>query len=287
MDKLLISTMLSFLYCDGDTYHVLHEGKLEDGGAHYHGITWDNKGTLYLSGAEKFHYVLHRFHVPGMVELPLLEGDLHETHQMIWIKGLLYVTNTGKNRVDVWDGRRWATKAWNPSPCDIEHVNAIWCDGTYVYVGEHGQKTLRGSIARKCEMGTLEQVDEIHIGPNIHNVYVENGYMYNITSSADANQCGILCTNVDTGDTELIPLPQCKEMLLRGLARTEQGWYIGVSKWEVWRDSRHQGDSVVIRLNEDFEEVDRIVFPNHGPVCSVRVVGAQDKAHNGIILERI
>lgn len=285
-DRLLITTMLKIVYWDGEQAIVLHEGDLGQGTAHYHGLTWDDQGTVYVSAVDDFRYVIRRFRWPTFEPLPHIEGELHEVHQIFWQDGLLYVTNTGKNRVDVWDGGKWTLKAWNRSPCDVDHINAIWGTGEKIYIAEHGQKTERGSMVRICSRG-LDELWPVLVGPNIHNVYAQEGYVYNLTSpNPKSGPAGILWTDITDDDSRhrLKGFPEWGKVLLRGLARTQEHWYIGMSRWEEKRDKRMIGDAIIAQLDNSLQEVGNILMPDFGPVCDVRVVDALDLAHNGIVL---
>lgn len=284
-DRLLITTMLKVIYWDGEHGHVLHEGNLGEGTAHYDGLTWDDQRIVYVSGADNYRYVIYRFQWPDFSPLPHIEGELHEVHQLSWHKGKLYACNTGKNRVEVWNGEQWAYKAWVPSPHDINHINALFTGGGLVYVAEHGRKTEKGSVVRLCTLD-LEQLWLMNIGPDIHDVYAELGRVYNLTSPSERfGPAGILCTDiVGRIGTQKTAFPEWGMCLLRGLARTDDHWYIGMSRWEEKRDKRMLGDAIVVQLDNDFKEIARIRFPDFGPVCSVRVVGVRDYAHSEIVL---
>lgn len=282
MNKLLISTMLKLIYWDGLSPHVFHEGDLGEGTAHYHGMTWDDLGTMYVTGTIQTKYLIHTFDLATLAETGIIHGNLHEPHEAFWDRGRLYVTNTGLNRVEIFEGGNWTYKAWNPSPCDLEHINAIWSDGLSFFIAEHGQKTDRGSIVRICDMD-LNQKREILIGPNIHNVYAEKRMLYNLTSPEKGKPAGFVVTNMLNGKQRRIDKPEWGQVLLRGLARTAENWYVGVSRWEENRSERNEGDAIVIQLDNNFEETDRIVLPDYGPVCEVRALDTIDFSHNYIV----
>jgi hypothetical protein len=283
MDRMLISTTLRLVYWDGQEAHIFHRGELEDGTAHYHGLTWDDAGTLYVTGAVDFRYVVYTFDMATLQETGRIEGDLHAPHQAFWQDGRLYVTNTGKNRVDVWENGEWWSKAWHPSPFDLEHINAVWSDGKQILIGEHGQAVARGAAVRICDMD-LNELKEIHIGPNIHNVYMENGIIYNISSKNDRDgNVGFFLTDPISNTHQRIEYPEWGKVLLRGLARTEDYWYVGISQWEPDRSQRCVGDAVVVQLDNDLQEVDRIVLYDYGPMHEIRLLDVADAAHNGVI----
>ena len=65
------------------------------------------------------------------------------------------------------------------------------------------------------------------------------------------------------------------------MARSEDRWYVGLSRWETDPDKQHISHVTVLVLDDDFREVDRITMPDMGPVCDVRLL-AGDRAHNGL-----
>jgi hypothetical protein len=270
--------MLKFVLLDKGIPYIIHEGDLSKGSAHYNGITWD-KANVYLSATENTRYGIRIFN-RQLVEISnLFDADLHETHQILWKRDKLYATNTGLNRIEIWDGKEWSHKAFNPSTCDVDHINAIWSKDEYFYIGEFRRRQSENekSRVRFCNSDFSLRANVIVDQP-IHNVYIEDGSLYNLVSG---DIYGISKIDLESGKQNYYPLFQSK-VLLRGLARTESFWYIGVSRWETERDKRHVGDAIILQLDNDFKEVDRIIMLNFGPVCDIRVIDELDLAHNGV-----
>jgi len=284
MDKLIISTMLKLVYWDGSQAHIIQEGILGDGVAHYHGITWDDAGVMYVTGALDFQYVLYKFQLPSFQELGVIHGVLHELHQIFWYNGKIYVTNTGKNRIEIWQDDSWRSVAWNPRPSDIEHINAIWSDGENFYVAEHRQAATGISIVRICTMD-LDHVETVLIGPGIHNVYREGNCLYNLVSPVGGDPAVFIITDMKDRSQCRIDKPEWGEVFVRGLARTQDSWYVGLSFWESDRSKRHVGDAIVVQLDNDFNDLDRVVLKNYGPLCDIRILGAKSLSHNGIVMD--
>jgi hypothetical protein len=277
-NQLLISTMLNLIHYDGENYHIVHTGQLSEGTAHYNGITWDENEIL-VSACKDFKYIILVLDKLFNVKYYLDQADLHETHQIIIKKDNLYCVNTGKNRIEILTSSGWKNKSFNPSPCDIDHLNGIWFDNNYFYISEfrhrHNDKK---SVVRICDFD-LNLLDTIKVGLPIHNVYVENGLMYNVIS----REAGIYQTDLLTlTPTKHIPLSDLQGYLLRGLARTRDRWYIGASRWEEDKSKRHVGDGIVVMLNNRFQIIDKLVMPDVGPVCDIRVIDELDLAHNGV-----
>lgn len=282
-NELLISTMLNFMHYKNDQVRVIDSGKLEDGNAHYNGITWD-KDCLYVSACEgtKYGYLMFTktFEKMGFVK----RLDLHETHQIIKIGRKLYFTNTGLNRIEWFDTytNESGYKAFNESTHDVDHINGIWYNNKRFYVSEfrHKQKDQNGeqpSVVRICD-SDLNLTETIKVGLPIHNIYVENGQMFNLVS----RRAGLSVVDLNTKKKDFIDIKQLQEMLIRGLARTKDYWYIGASRWEEDRSKRHVGDAVIAILDNNFEMMQEIVIPNAGPLCDIRIIDEIDLAHNGV-----
>ena len=282
--KLIISTLLKLVYWDGSQAYVFHEGDMDDGVANYYGITWNPDGIMYVSGCLDSRFVLYKFDMSTLQEIGVLHGELHEVHQILWYDDKLYVANTGKNRVDVWHNDLWHAVAWNPSHCDVEHINSIWSDGQNMYVVEYRHKVSEMSAVRICTMD-LDLLNTIDIGPNVHNVYREGNCIYNLTSPHNGDPAGMIITDLIDGTQRRVDKSEWGMVLMRGLVRVNDGWYVGMSPWKTDRSKRRDGDAVIAQLNNDFEEVDRITLPDYGPVCSIRALGVRNPSHNGIVMD--
>lgn len=271
MNQLLISTMLNLIHYD-NAPNVIDSGDLAKGDAHYNGITW-NHDYLFVSAAQNTKYGYWIFDKQFNKLEFNDELDLHETHQILWYNHRLHFVNTGLNRIE-WRG---GYKAFNESTCDIDHLNGIWADGNHFYVSEFRHQSEQPSVVRICDLD-LNLLDTVEIGLPIHNIYVENGKLHNLVS----RNAGIIITDLESRQQDFVDLFELQGMLLRGLCRTESNWYIGASRWETQRDKRHVGDGVILILDNDFTPVDKIIMPDVGPVCDIRVIDELDLAHNGI-----
>ncbi len=286
--KILVSTPLNLLLLEnGDgpnpfsNERVLHittiqSGKQEEGNGNYNGITWDTN-ALYVASSQDFQYNVRVFD-RELRQMATITGDLHQSHQALHAAGKLWVTNTGKNRIECWDGSEWTWYAFNPSPCDIDHVNGIWHDGTRFWITEFRHRPNKPSVVRVCD-GDMQLQETMTVGPPIHNVYIEGNRMFNLVSRQFK---GLLETDLETGETKRHHVQGEANNLVRGLARTRDRWLVGLSRWEPERGDRHKGDAVIVFLDNAFNEVDRWTVPDAGPVCDVRVISEPDLAHNGV-----
>lgn len=280
MNKLLISTMLKFVLYDKKPI-VLHEGDLSLGTAHYDGITWNNN-DVFLSATIDTKYIVHKFDKSFQLIDTLAGANLHETHQIFWQDEKLYVLNTGLNRVEILEGNKWRSVAWKHAEYDIDHINGLWSDGKQFYFSEFRNRTedKPPSAIRICDL-ELNSIDEIliNVSTGIHNVYREKGILY--TLIADIPR--IVMYNLEAKKLDMVKLDiSDSPVWVRGLARTRNFWYIGISRWETERDKRHVGDAIVLQLDNNFKETNRIIMPDFGPVCDIRVIDDLDLAHNGV-----
>lgn len=269
--------MLKFVLWDKKPY-IIHEGDLSKGSAHYNGITW-NEDSVFVSCAIDTKYVIRIFgkHLETIGLLP--EADLHETHQIYWYNDKLYATNTGLNRIEIMDNLAWSYYAWRDCGYDTDHINGIWAHGDTFYITEFRNRGEEKQFSRiKVCYKEFVYPHVITVGNGIHNAYVENGEIYTLTSKPP----GLFKIGGNGNTRDFIPLSNVKDSLIRGLARTKDFWYIGVSRWETERDKRHVGDAIILQLDNYFNEVDRIIMPDFGPVCDIRVIDEMDLAHNGI-----
>lgn len=276
--RILVSTPLHLLLLQDGIAGYIQSGKQEEGNGNYQGITW-NANALFVTSSQDYQYIVRVFNRNLHQAAIMQPGDLHQPHQALWADGKLWVCNTGKNRLECWDpasGWRWFS--FNPSPCDIDHVNGIWFDGTRFWVTEFRHRPEKPSVVRLCD-SEMQLEETMTVGPPIHNVYIESNRMFNLVSRQFK---GILETDLATGKTTRHHVAGEANNLVRGLARTRDRWLVGLSRWEPERGDRHKGDAVVVFLDNAFQEVDRWTVPDAGPVCEVRVISEPDLAHNGI-----
>jgi DNA-binding beta-propeller fold protein YncE len=280
-NQLLVSTILNLIHIDGNEYNIIHTGKLEEGSAHYTGITWDTD-QIYVAACENFNYKILVFDKAFNVKWYIDNCDLYDTHQIIMKWPYLYCTNTGKNRIDILDMyAMWSTISFYPSSGDIDHPNSIWFDDKHFYIVEYrhrdNQPDRQQSVIRICDLN-LDLIETIEIGDPIHNAYVENGKLYSVTS----NIAGIYELDLFTKKKITIQIAELQDCFVRGLARTKSNWFIGACRWERDRKQRHVGDGVVIVLDNDFKIVKKILMPDVGPVYDIRIINKMDLAHNGV-----
>jgi len=264
MDDLLVATVNGlFLVQDGLVWQLAE-------GDHY-GLTWDRQRlyAAYRKGAR-----IRSWDGQGewqIVECPHRQNDVH---QILWWDGVLYVAHSGADQIDAWDGAEWQT-LWQGTGDGREHVNSIWYGFDRFWVVEHrfGREPAR---VRMYDAGfglvkTHEFYDLAHDhNCGLHNVYLEDGRLY--TLSVDRMIIRDLIDGVE-GTWKL-------GGYLRGLARTENHWYVGQSRISE-RDHRAKGDAEVLVLDGRFHVLTGISIRDAGQIHDIRALKG-DRAHNGL-----
>ena len=176
--------------------------------------------------------------------IPLADlKDVHDVHQIATIGGLVLLTDTGKNRVRVFDldnGNNWTLDV-GPERADINHLNALHTADDQVLVGlnNRGNKpaeilTLPSSVFLSpqpgrdaLELGRLEiLVDQLHT----HDIEpFDRDFLY----------CASHDGRVHRRSTRQ-PILHCGDWV-RGLAVNDEGLWVGVSALAD-RASRHRED---------------------------------------------
>jgi hypothetical protein len=293
IDDLLIATSWCVWAFQRGTLTRIHHGF-----GRYYGITWDEK-YIYLvarrvqrlprtEGTENILVLKPNFDWIGEFQ----DMDLFKLHQIHFFDGQLFICNTGRNRLDIVTSRVDDKHTTNPLgslhylthrlnmdpdnlPGDSLWLNSVWANRDRIYVVEHR----RGPSKVKYMNNKFELLgEETGLGERIHNVYVEDGKMIVCSSEAEC----IIIRDLSTGKDRAIDTSQYVKGLPRGLARTKDRWYIGIS-YRAVRGERHRGHTgYVLVFDDDFKLLKQITLKGVGQVCEIRAMTGIDRAHNGI-----
>ena len=296
MDRLLIGAIEKLVYWDGERADVVYETTepfvpLTTGPfdglttGRIFGVTWDREHIFVVTSQHLGQVVVFDGQWREVGVIPFGDGvrDPHP-HQALWWAGTLYIALTGYHAIACYDGEK-TTVEWPGRFCDKDgsdpHVNSIWSDGQSLYVVEHWRDKLPKKVRRFDLNWTLQETwllgEEAFGGQNhhgIHNVYVEDGYLYTLAPRQAIGLC------LETGETETVAgaLPG---YYLRGLARTEDAFYVGMSLNRRVRKERAKGDAAVMVLDGQWQERGIITLQDVGQIHEVRALRG-DRAHNGI-----
>jgi hypothetical protein len=203
--------------------------------------------------------------------------QLDAPHQIFWHDNNLYITEAGgADRVSVWGEGELVTRYSGQSG---SHINSIWRSDQAWYVVEHRWHK-KPKYIQSFSLGFRpEHRYEIDLVgaemPGIHNVYAEDGWLYTLSA-------GAMLKKETAGSPTRTVFATDSSCYLRGLARTEDLWYVGVSD-HADRKDRSRGDSSIFVLDNGIRVVSRIHLGGTGQLCDIRALEG-DRAHNGIDL---
>ena len=285
-NRLVVSTYQRLMLLqDGQQY------TLDEGNGPYFGLTW-NRWYLFVgvrrwatAETEAIQIYNRRLQLVETYELP----GINQLHQIYWRRGLLYLTNTQRDRVMETDLHGSMSTVYHAEfetalregDADRRHINGLWCDSDLFYISE-----LHGAIKVFTPFWRLMNVFDLPY--ELHNVYLEGAHLYTCASDSEA----VLRLNLSTDETDLFNVGghlgvmqdanDLHQAYTRGLARTYDRWYIGASAIQNEREDRVRGDSAILAFDNNWQFVESIRLPDTGQLVDVRVLGC-DRAHGGTI----
>lgn len=258
--------------------------KVHTGEGLYYGVTWD-EDNIYVG-----YRGLERDGVPEIAVLDKdyqvkgkLPGVYTGLHQILYSGGNVYATITAEDSVDVVDESGTRTrKNWTGFQKDMHHINSIHRDGDDFWVCYHNlSKTLgEGKPSRAVRLdSTLSTVKEfVEIGHCIHNVFVDDTYIY----VCDSDDGALVRLNRESNEVVSLPLGPWT----RGLAVSDDFIFVGSSR-KGDRQERMYGDLYIHAIDrKTLTLVDERVFKDFGAIFSLRIIDRPDHAHNGIPFPR-
>jgi hypothetical protein len=267
----------------------------------FYGITWDEKNIYIAQRFSELKVDLLILDKSFNIEKRHVLPKVGATHQILYNKeqNLLVITNTRYNKLCIfylnnneikdicwneWNKKNGQLFPNNVGTPDFNHINSVWHDGQFFWVCEHngGGKIAHPSYIKKLDKD-FEIIEQKQIGKKIHNVYVEDDFLYVCNSSNhslikyDLKQNKITMEkNFGIGISKFI----------RGLSRTKDGFLIGLSNLGN-RNARHKSEyGYILKLDDNFnvlEEVKiKIKHKSIGQLFDIRNISDIDKSHNNI-----
>jgi hypothetical protein len=250
---------------------------------HFWGISW-SKEEVFVAIEDSILFLSKENTVTQLVS----DVEFRDIHQILFVDGFLYVTNTKNNtinRIDLFDEKikkiDWICDNVKIGEKIGNHVNSIYCHDNHFYVCFHNWG-LRPAEIRKYDKNF--DLCEIYkgIGFQNHNIHIENNTLYSLNSQGknliklDLKTKRVKFKKIDTC---LYGIPESCSYG-RGLARTENNFFIGLSK-EAVRDKRNDL-AWIIALDNNLNYVDKLCLPEECQLKDIRVISEPDYAHNGI-----
>ena len=293
--KLIASDHTKVVYYDTETgdSKVLHSGQ-----GVYYGITWDDLDNLYLAVSNSLK-LLHlndaSKQVTGVIEKSTSEGKktsspfMSSPHQIFWKHGLLYVADTGRNRLTMVsetdlenEGEVKVTEADWDKVNNVQtgvHVNSVYitANSKYLYMLAHGADN--PSFYQKYDYERLKLLEEKELKANwAHNIALIDGKLLICNSKGSSLIDGI--------SNKVLWKPKDDDSLTRGLCVTDDRIYVGRSPRASRADrTKFRGSSGGFWTldRKTYKELDYTPIPNLTHINEMRVLDLLDYAHNGII----
>jgi hypothetical protein len=280
--SLVVSTSLELALIEKGNIYTLQKGK-----GVYFGLTWDEdnlyvfarnavvgmgKTTIEVFEKESLKY-LHSIPCP----------TIFDVHQAFCHENKLFIANTAKNRIEIFDLQSRTFTSFNYTDCDYDtnHINSVWIDSDLVYICEFFRNTCQSRL-KVFKNGTFDLLYDIRIGKGIHNCFVENEIIYTCSSyefslmEYDLKTCQVISAPKVGVDEEGVG------WFTRGLARGKFKFIVGLSAIAD-RETRYRNSQGKVHfLDEDKNVAASIHLGNRGQVNDLRLISEPDKAHNGI-----
>jgi len=211
-------------------------------------------------------------------------------HQIFWWKGCLYMANTNRNCLSVYDlaDGSMLHLAWLKTGFDYNHINSVWTDGSELYTVEHNgskyarRRSLTGSRLRVLSMEGKSLWD-VKIGKDVHNIYREGPLLY-FCDSLGYRFCRYHINEKRVaGQTDV-----GTDWYVRGVARIPDGFLVGLSDYGKHKTPFEEWDTRegrVLLVDDSMNVVEEMVIPKCKQIFDVRVTNLPDPAHNGVAWE--
>ena len=277
---LVVSTVKRLLVWDG-----MQINKVERDNAF--GLTWD-KDSIYFSWnpLHRNFSVIDRFNKQFEFQESILDQEQWNIHQMYFYDGYLYITATGQNRIARLDPK---TNEFILQRFDEpQHCNSIFAYKDVLYFHNSNGRRNQDSDVLKFDkdlnyLGRFVIKEPGHI---FHNLYIKDDILYGCCHKNDGSRrSNLYVFDMKAGKGDLMEFRKDTENgFLRGVAKSEDYFFIGESQQEAIRSERLMGNSRILVVDNNFKLVDTFELEDTGQIRDVRLM-VNDRAHNGIDYE--
>ena len=273
--QLLVSTPLQLLTVNPLTKQ---SSILRAGDGYYFGVTHKD-GTIVLSHSGGYLQYYARGTRPTQTRSHLIQP-----HQIEWIDDQVFVTNTGRNCLSVFDNEgkfckdvylneiRWDDKNGIRSG---NHFNSVYRTGERMFIVAH-------NYSRPSEIWELSW-PELRV---INTIITSASWAHNIWSC----EWGLLICN--SKQRSLYDVLSGKNIwqageeitITRGLAASEDYIFVGQSNYAERKERYWKSGGIWVIDRKTLKTLDRIVLPGSGDVQEIRLVDVPDDCHNGQLI---
>ena len=272
---LLVTTPLHVFQVDTETVSAKI---VRSGDGYYYGVSCkQDKMVLTHSGGYLQYFSNQGNHVRTI-------NTLIQPHQVEWVGDKVVVTNTGKNRLAIFDSDgNYCSDIflneihWDDKDGDRKgnHFNSVHKIGDKLYIVSHNyDRSSELYVLSWPELNVLEVIPCKVIGA--HNFWpCEWGNLV-----CDSNHGSLF----DITKGSVIWKSDERFIIPRGLAATDDFIIVGTSEFCSRAERPWSSGKIWIVDRKTLRTLDSILLPGSGEIRDIRVIGAIDECHNGHII---
>ena len=291
--KALVSAFYNTLLVDLETGE---ETLIDNNKKFYHGITWDEDQSLYLTHTNLTPQIMGANHSPsqniGYVSANLVKmfEPFAALHDLNYWEGRLFINNTGCNCLSILDGQGSCIHYY-PSlnvQWDYFNGNKVGSHFNSTYIYDDKLYLLAHNFNNPSFLLEVEYPELV--ATKIHKFGEEVKWAHNIWATEDFLLVG------DGGEgflydnktqSRVWTVEEDIKYLVRGFAATKEHLYVGCSPNVPVRGERYssQYKCLIYKLDiNTFKIVKRIELEQAKAINCIRLLDVKDECHNGIIM---
>jgi len=274
--KLLVTTYNYIALLDTRTQKIK---KIDQGSGKYFGISWNDR-YLYVTvgvrfnlgekyGQKKERVLVFDKNLKLLGELFKKDIGLNNVHQILLKDKKLWMMNSGKNRVDIFDFQSRKLKRWYPGFMryyNYNHFNSILINDNKLFLVAHNHS--RPSQVYMYSYPQLKLKQKLSLGSQAHNLYADKNEIY-------------VCDSL--GSMDVVSQKGSRYGIgagyVRGLAVSEAFVFAGSSK-KAKRAERQSGDCHIFKFNRETRKlIKKINLKGAGNIYDIRILDEYDHAH--------
>jgi hypothetical protein len=267
--KILVTTSESFLAWDADNQRC---SRLHSGSGPYYGVCYSEENIFVaarrfdaakgVNGSRGVILVFdYKLQLVDRFESPF---PLRDVHQILYVDSRLFAIK-GPTGWTCW--RPLGRKLVGENQRSRRHFNSLLYANDRVYLLAHN---FGRSDIFEFEARTLELTRSISLGMSAHNLWFQDGVMHTCNSAEHS----IVSETREVARPGDFP---------RGIAVTNAGVYLGVTKYSADRDERGRQDPMIAHFAPDWSFRQAFQLKGEGTVYDIRCPGRADASHPHIV----
>lgn len=248
MKSLIINSSKKILKFIPETHY--QETIQEDRGVYFGICKSFNKIFCLARNSDKSNSeTIEVFDEKDLTHLGSFKINIEDGHQIEAFAGLLLITNTGKDSIDIYNHLFEFKTAFRPFQTKKHHINSVKCLNDKLFLvchrDENGEES--GPIIA-FDIKSMRELARFNIGRHAHDIFFDGDHIL-CTASRDGE-----IVRLDK-DLKLLQRKKvCPSPLLRGIARIGNDIYVAQSQ-EGERQTRHSSQNgYIYKLDKDLEQ---------------------------------